>query len=60
MQLEIEHEGTTNSPYFLLLLACVSFLKPSNNHILDKKNSTVFSFKALKSEIRLHSKARLS
>ena len=41
------------------IISCLIF-RASNNHILDKKNSTEFSFKAIRSEIRFHTNPELS
>ena len=43
-------------PLFKSLFGIVSgvFYRASNNHILDKKNLTEFSFKVIRSEIRFH------
>ena len=41
------------------MVSCVLY-RASNNHILDKKNSTEFSFKAIRSEIRFHTNPGLS
>ena len=41
------------------IISCLIF-RASNNNILDKKNSTEFSFKAIRSEIRFHTNPELS
>ena len=41
------------------IISCLIF-KASNNHILDKKNLTEFSFKAIRSEIRFYTNPELS
>ena len=41
------------------MISCV-LIRASNSHILDKKNSTEFSFKAIISEIRFHTNPGLS
>ena len=49
-------------PLFKCLFRIVSgvLFRASNNHILDKKNLTEFSFKAIRSEISFHTNPWLS
>ena len=55
-----------NLVFFIPLFKCLVGIvfrvlyRASNNHILDKKNSTEFSFKTVKSEIRFHTNPGLS
>ena len=55
-----------NLDFFIHLFKCLFGIvsrvlyRASNNHILDKKNSTEFSFKAIRSEIRIHTNPGLS
>ena len=48
---------------FIQMLVGIVFrvlYRASNNHIIDKKNSTEFSFKTVRSEIRFHANPGLS
>ena len=55
-----------NLDFFMHLFKCLFGIvsrvlyRASNNHILDKKNSIEFSFKAIRSEIRFHTNPGLS
>ena len=55
-----------NLVFFIPLFKCLVGIvfrvlyRASNNHILDKKNSTEFSFETVKSEIRFHTNPGLS
>ena len=55
-----------NLDFFIPLFKCLFgivyrvLFRASNDHILDKKNSTEFSFKAIRSEIRFHTNPGLS
>ena len=40
--------------FFLFGIVSGVLFRTSNNHILDKKNLTEFSFKAIRSEISFH------